>query len=65
VAHYAKHPGGGWGYSPEEVYTKVQAAENDELRKKEEMFRLIVLGCQAASVTYTQAAACVALATGK
>jgi hypothetical protein len=52
-------------YTPQQVCAVKKAAEDDERRKKEEMFRMIVLSCQAGSVTYTQAAACVGLATGQ
>lgn len=64
MEHYKKSDGS-WGYSPDEICTKVQVAQDDERRKEEETYRMIVLSCQAGSVTYAQAAACVALATGQ
>ena len=49
VEYYTKHPRGatGWGYSPEEVCTKVQAAQDEKRREQAEMNRVIILSCRA------------------
>lgn len=67
MEYYTKHSRAatGWGYSPEEVCTNVQAAQDEKRREQAEMNRVLILSCRAASVSYDQFAACVALATGR
>ena len=52
-------------YTPEQMCASKKAEEDEKLRQQEEMRRIIVLSCQAEAVTYSQFAACVALATSR
>jgi hypothetical protein len=69
--YYAKNPPSMEGISrtlDQEVgylCAGIRAKEAQKRREQEAMFRMIVLSCQASSVTYAQTAACVALVTGQ
>jgi hypothetical protein len=52
-------------FTAQQICAVKKAEEDDKLREQEEITRVILLSCQAGSVTYPQFAACVALATGR
>jgi hypothetical protein len=63
---YTKHPLAWWhAPSPEDICTRLAAAQDETRREKEKTYRIIVLSCRADSVSEEQFAACVALATGR
>src|SRR5271168_3881038 len=59
VEYYTKHPADTFWRSPEGICKSIAAAQDDRRREQEKMFRIIVLSCQAESVTEAQVAACV------
>jgi hypothetical protein len=61
--YYTKNPAK--KHTPEETCRYYKALEDEKLRNQQEINRVIVLSCAAESVTNSQFAACVALATGR
>jgi hypothetical protein len=51
-------------FTTEQMCAGIKAKQEAKAREKAKEFRIIVLSCQASSVTEEQVAACVALATG-